>query len=72
MWNLPVLLMGHDWACKNWFKFLQKTDPSSPTIVCVAFRAVVGAIAIDSGNADEAAKAFWSVHSGTVGRAVSL
>ncbi|XWS60711.1 hypothetical protein CRYUN_Cryun07bG0059200 [Craigia yunnanensis] len=49
-----------------------KTDPSSPTIVCVAFRAIFGAIAIDSGNTDEAAKIFWSIHSGKVGRAVSL
>ncbi|XVF09249.1 hypothetical protein REPUB_Repub07fG0075900 [Reevesia pubescens] len=49
-----------------------KTDPSNPTIVCVALRAVFGAIAIDSGNTDEAAKLFWSVHSGKVGRAVSL
>ena len=50
----------------------QKTDPSNPTVVCGAFRAVFGAIAIDSGNSDEAGKIFWSIHSGKVERAVSL
>ncbi|XP_022767475.1 protein NUCLEAR FUSION DEFECTIVE 2-like isoform X2 [Durio zibethinus] len=41
-----------------------KTDPSNPTIVCDAFRAVLGAIAIDCGNTDETGKIFWSIHSG--------
>ncbi|XWS37375.1 hypothetical protein CRYUN_Cryun19dG0037600 [Craigia yunnanensis] len=49
-----------------------KTDPSNPTVVCIAFRALFGAIAIDSGNTDEAGKIFWSIHSDKVGRAVSL
>ena len=49
-----------------------KTDPSNPTVVCIAFRAVFGAIAIDFGNTDETGKIFWSIHSGKVGRAVSL
>ncbi|XP_022738316.1 protein NUCLEAR FUSION DEFECTIVE 2-like [Durio zibethinus] len=49
-----------------------KTDPSSPTIVCLAFRAVLGAIAVDSGNTDEAVKIFWSIHNDKVGRAVSV
>ncbi|XVF54154.1 hypothetical protein PTKIN_Ptkin05aG0158000 [Pterospermum kingtungense] len=49
-----------------------KTDPSNPTVVCIAFRAVFGAIAIDSRNTDEAGKIFWSIHGGKVGRAVSL
>ncbi|OMO81548.1 hypothetical protein CCACVL1_12368 [Corchorus capsularis] len=49
-----------------------KTDPSTATIVCGAFRAMFGAIAIDSGSTDEAGNVFWSVHNGKIGRAASL
>ncbi|WRX16736.1 Ribonuclease III domain - like 3 [Theobroma cacao] len=50
----------------------RKTAPSSPTIVCGAFRAIFGAIALDSTNTDEAGNIFWGIHSGKAQRAVSL
>ncbi|CAM8885686.1 unnamed protein product [Rhodiola kirilowii] len=36
----------------------------SESVVCGAFRAIFGAIAIDVGGADEAASVFWRVHRG--------
>lgn len=48
-----------------------KTDASASSVVCGAFRAVFGAIAMDSGSCDAAGNFFWSVHgSGKVGKAV--
>ena len=48
-----------------------KTDASASSVVCGAFRAVFGAIAIDAKNSDDAGKFFWGVHgSGKVGKAV--
>lgn len=41
-----------------------RTNSSTPSIVCGAFRAIFGAIAIDTGKSDEAANVFWSVHGG--------
>ncbi|OMO87776.1 hypothetical protein CCACVL1_08770 [Corchorus capsularis] len=48
-----------------------KTDPSSSTIVCGAFRAMFGAIAIDFGSTGKAGNVFWSIHDGKVERAAS-
>ncbi|CAF1928342.1 hypothetical protein HID58_066010 [Brassica napus] len=39
-----------------------KTDASNSAIVCGGFRAIFGAVAIDSGMVDEAIKVFWKVH----------
>ncbi|CAL1367699.1 unnamed protein product [Linum trigynum] len=49
-----------------------KTDSSTPSVVCGAFRAIFAAIALDSGKVDEAGKVFLKVHGGgggDVGRA---
>ncbi|PSR95863.1 Protein NUCLEAR FUSION DEFECTIVE 2 like [Actinidia chinensis var. chinensis] len=48
-----------------------KTDSSTPAVVCGAFRAMFGAIAVDSRSSDDAGRIFWSVHGGHVGRAIS-
>lgn len=49
-----------------------KTSSSTPTVVCGAFRALFGAIAIDTGNLDDAGSVFWSVHGGNFGQALAL
>ncbi|XP_058195318.1 protein NUCLEAR FUSION DEFECTIVE 2 [Rhododendron vialii] len=41
-----------------------KTDSSSPAVVCGAFRAVIGAIAVDTGNFDDAGRVFVAVLDG--------
>ncbi|XP_010678735.2 protein NUCLEAR FUSION DEFECTIVE 2 [Beta vulgaris subsp. vulgaris] len=38
------------------------TNSTTPAIVCGSFRAIFGAVALDSGNSDDAAKVFWNVH----------
>uniref|UniRef100_A0A5B7BFW5 RNase III domain-containing protein n=1 Tax=Davidia involucrata TaxID=16924 RepID=A0A5B7BFW5_DAVIN len=50
----------------------RKTNSSAPAVVCCAFRAIFGAIAIDIGKSDDAGSVFWSVHGGNVGRALPL
>lgn len=49
-----------------------KTNSSTSPVVCGAFRALFGAIAIDAGKSDDAGKIFWSVHGGNVGGALAL
>ncbi|KAJ0257873.1 Protein NUCLEAR FUSION DEFECTIVE 2 [Hirschfeldia incana] len=49
-----------------------KTDPSNSAIVCGGFRAIFGAVAVDSGRVDEAIKVFWKVHGGGGARLVSV
>ncbi|KAJ8772928.1 hypothetical protein K2173_028105 [Erythroxylum novogranatense] len=49
-----------------------KTNSSMPSVVCGAFRAIFGAIAIDTGKSDDAETVFWSVHGGKVGKALSI
>ncbi|CAN1179791.1 Protein NUCLEAR FUSION DEFECTIVE 2 [Linum perenne] len=44
-----------------------KTDSTTPSVVCGAFRAIFGAVALDSGKADDAGKVFLNVHRGGVG-----
>ncbi|GMY24619.1 protein NUCLEAR FUSION DEFECTIVE 2 isoform X2 [Fagus crenata] len=44
-----------------------KTNSSTPAVVCGAFRAIFGAIAIDVGKLDAAGNIFWKVHGGDVG-----
>ncbi|XP_054806406.1 protein NUCLEAR FUSION DEFECTIVE 2 [Prosopis cineraria] len=39
-----------------------KTNSSAPSVVCGAFRAIFGAIAIDAANYDAAGNVFWAVH----------
>lgn len=50
----------------------RKTNSSSPAVVCGAFRAIFGAIAIDTGSSDEAGNVFWNVHARRGGDAVAL
>ncbi|KAK9278475.1 hypothetical protein L1049_028041 [Liquidambar formosana] len=49
-----------------------KTDSSAPAVVCSGFRAIFGAVAIDTGKSDDAKKVFWYVHGSDIGRAVAL
>ncbi|XP_034672915.1 protein NUCLEAR FUSION DEFECTIVE 2 [Vitis riparia] len=49
-----------------------KTNASTPAVVCGAFRAIFGAIAMDTGKSDDAGKVFWSVHGSEVGGAAAL
>lgn len=49
-----------------------KTDASNSAIVCGGFRAIFGAVAIDSGMVDETIKVFWKVHGDRGGRLVSV
>ncbi|KAK7330465.1 hypothetical protein VNO77_24660 [Canavalia gladiata] len=49
-----------------------KTNSSAPAVVCGAFRAIFGAIAIDIGNSDAAGNVFWNLHGGDLGVAVAL
>ncbi|KAJ7945892.1 protein NUCLEAR FUSION DEFECTIVE 2 [Quillaja saponaria] len=47
-----------------------RTNSSTPAVVCGAFRAIFGAIAIDTGKSDDAGNLFWTVHHGQVGHAL--
>ncbi|XP_057422318.1 protein NUCLEAR FUSION DEFECTIVE 2-like isoform X2 [Lotus japonicus] len=50
-----------------------KTNSSAPAVVCGAFRAIFGAIAIDTGKSDDAGNVFWTIHGvGGVGVAAAL
>ncbi|KAG2678968.1 hypothetical protein I3760_11G028600 [Carya illinoinensis] len=49
-----------------------KTNSSTPAVVCGAFRAIFGAIAIDAGKSDDAGNIFWSVHSVDAGGVLVL
>lgn len=42
----------------------RNTNSTSPQLLCGAFRAIFGAIAVDKGSADEAGKVFSNVHGG--------
>ncbi|XP_074284484.1 protein NUCLEAR FUSION DEFECTIVE 2 [Silene latifolia] len=49
-----------------------KTNVTSPAILCGAFRAIFGAIALDTGKSDDARVVFWNVHTGTGGVSAEL
>ncbi|KAF5476844.1 hypothetical protein F2P56_003538, partial [Juglans regia] len=49
-----------------------KTNSSTPAVVCGAFRAIFGAIAIDVGKSDDAGNIFWGVHRGDAGGVLVL
>ncbi|KAK6920738.1 Ribonuclease III domain, partial [Dillenia turbinata] len=49
-----------------------KTNSSVPTVVCGAFRAIFGAIALDSGKLDVAGDVFVRVHGGQIGEALAM
>ncbi|XP_072963125.1 protein NUCLEAR FUSION DEFECTIVE 2 isoform X2 [Typha angustifolia] len=46
------------------------TNASSPAVVCNAFRAMFGAVAVDAGGIDAAAEVFWRVNVAADGAAV--
>ncbi|XP_078154262.1 ribonuclease III family protein [Carex rostrata] len=46
------------------------TDASTPSVICTALRGVVGAVAVDSGSVDAAAKVFLTVYKSGLGAAV--
>ncbi|PIN04807.1 Ribonuclease III [Handroanthus impetiginosus] len=48
-----------------------KTNVTAPAVVCGAFRAIFGAVAVDTGSSDEAGGIYEKVHSG-IGRAVTM
>lgn len=49
-----------------------KTNSSAPVVVCGAFRAIFGAIALDVGKSDDAGSIFWFVHGGEVGGVMAM
>ncbi|XP_060204822.1 protein NUCLEAR FUSION DEFECTIVE 2 isoform X2 [Lycium barbarum] len=50
----------------------RKTNSSAPAVVCGAFRAMFGAIAIDKSSLDSAGKVFLSVHGKGMEKAVAM
>lgn len=50
-----------------------KTNVTAPSVVCGAFRAIFGAVAVDAGSSDGAAKVYGVVHGGrTTGGAMAM
>ncbi|KAF9671550.1 hypothetical protein SADUNF_Sadunf12G0059200 [Salix dunnii] len=49
-----------------------KTNSTAPTVVCNAFRALFGAIAMDTKKVDDAGSVFRKVHGSEVGRAMVM
>ncbi|PWA78161.1 ribonuclease III domain-containing protein [Artemisia annua] len=56
---------------QNVVRVSSSTDSSTSSIVCGAFRAIFGAIALDTGKSDDAGNVFWAVH-GHAGKAVPM
>lgn len=48
-----------------------KTNVTAPAVVCGAFRAIFGAIAVDAGSSDEAGKIYGDVR-GKIGSLVTM
>lgn len=48
-----------------------KTNITAPSVVCGAFRAIFGAIAIDAVSSDESGQIYLKVHGG-IGKAVTM
>ncbi|KAI3987728.1 hypothetical protein MKX01_028462 [Papaver californicum] len=49
---------------QNIIRVPAKGNSSAPPVVCSGFRGLFGAIAIDTGKADDAGNVFWNVHRG--------
>lgn len=56
----------------NMVRISPKTNATAPSVVCGAFRAIFGAVAIDSGKSDDAGSIFWGVHTGEARTALPL
>ncbi|KAI3684540.1 hypothetical protein L6452_33764 [Arctium lappa] len=52
---------------QNVVRVSPKTNSSTPSVVCGAFRAIFGAIALDTGKTDDAGDVFLVVHGGAGG-----
>lgn len=50
----------------------RKTNSSAPAVVCGAFRAMFGAIAIDKSSLDSAGKVFLTIHGKGMERAMAM
>ncbi|KAG5618325.1 hypothetical protein H5410_018149 [Solanum commersonii] len=50
----------------------RKTNSSAPAVVCGAFRAMFGAIAIDKSNLDSAGKVFLTIHGKGMQKAMAM
>ncbi|MED6147383.1 ribonuclease III [Stylosanthes scabra] len=48
------------------------TNASAPSVVCAAFRAIFGAIAIDTASSDDAGTVFWRLHGDPLGNALAM
>ncbi|XP_020581698.1 protein NUCLEAR FUSION DEFECTIVE 2 [Phalaenopsis equestris] len=57
---------GKRLAIENLVRVSKKTSTSSPNVICGAYRAIYGAIAVDAGGLDAASKALWSVLDGGI------
>lgn len=55
---------GSKWGLEKVVRVSPKTDSSTPAVVCGAFRAVIGAVALDTGSFEEARRVFWKGHDG--------
>ncbi|CAK7328956.1 unnamed protein product [Dovyalis caffra] len=49
-----------------------KTNSTTPSVVCGAFRAIFGAVAIDTKKVDDAGIVFWKVHGSEVGKVMVM
>ncbi|KAL6524415.1 ribonuclease III activity protein [Orobanche hederae] len=49
----------------------RKTNVMAPAVVCGAFRAVLGAVAVDAGSSDEAGRVYAKIHRG-IGKAMTM
>ncbi|XP_077223078.1 protein NUCLEAR FUSION DEFECTIVE 2-like [Tasmannia lanceolata] len=57
---------GFRLGLQNVIRVSTKTNSSTDSVVCGAFRAVFGAVAIDSSKADDAGNLFWKFQGGDV------
>lgn len=48
------------------------TNSTTPSVVCGAFRAIFGAVSLDTGSADSAGKLFLKIHVDYVGGALAM
>ncbi|CAA7023611.1 unnamed protein product [Microthlaspi erraticum] len=70
--NSSCALDGNRLGLERIIRVSPKTEASNSAIVCVAFRAIFGAIATDTGMVDGAVKVFVKVHGDRFGRLVSM
>ncbi|GFP95458.1 ribonuclease 3 [Phtheirospermum japonicum] len=56
---------------QNIVRVSHKTNATAPPVVCGAFRAVLGAIAVDAGSSDEAGRVYGKIHRG-FGKAMAM